>query len=208
MVLIHYNRAGRLSNLEALWPSGAWTPEVIRQHEIGANLDRFPSNRTIMNSPWLHEQPVSDPHDVLFAQSLRRLWNSDDKKDRGEADIVALCRKQKWTAITDDKNGRGALDDHGCTFSYMSSMLLAAAASGHAGLDADTAWDVHHDVESKRDGPRIYTESTFKKLVRVVGVLRTELGEPPWYELLADPRIDLLVDKLDRRQLSRKAPTV
>lgn len=206
MVLIHYNSAGRLSDLEALWPAGAWTPEVIRQEEIGANLTRFPANHAIMNSPWLHEKPVSDPRDVVFAQSLRRLWQSEHNKDRGEADIVTLCRKEEWTAITDDKNGRAALDDHGCNFSYMSSMLLAAAACGHADLDADAAWDLHYDVESRRNGPRIHTERVFKQLVPLIATLRTQLGDPPWYELLADPRVDLLVDAADRRRPSRKAP--
>ncbi len=39
MVLIHYNRADRLDDLRALWPDGAYTPDVIREHEIGDSLN-------------------------------------------------------------------------------------------------------------------------------------------------------------------------
>lgn len=132
------------------------------------------------------------------------MWQSEANRDRGEADIIALCRKHGWVAITDDNNGRGGLDDNRCDFSYMSAMLVVAAATGHAGLDADAAWQIHFDVESNRKAPRIYRRELFDTCVSVISRLHTQTGSPTWPHLLRDPRVDLIIDRADRRPLSRR----
>ncbi|MBI4898036.1 MAG: hypothetical protein HY827_06680 [Actinobacteria bacterium] len=204
MVLIHFNRTGHLSLLADLWPDGAITPEVIRECEIGDATSHHPENKRILEAVWIRAVAVDDPADVRYAMNLRRAWHSAPDKDRGEADIVVLCRRNGWIAISDDNNGRAALEHTGCDFSYMASMLVAAAATGHAGLDLTSAWEVHQALQDSRVRPHIDTKEKFAACVKLANRLHTQIGSPAWPGILRDPRVDLMIEKFDGRRLSRR----
>lgn len=201
MCLILWNNAGHLDLLGRL-VGRAFTAEVIAAEELGKSLKNFPQNQRILNAPWLQAAPVENT-DAQFVARLLRLWGSGPGQDRGEAEIVALCRKHGWLAITDDKQGRGALETAGLDYAYMSSLLLAAAALQLEGLDAASAWAVHHAVESGRNAPRIYREGVFHQCVALVERLWKQAGEPAWPEFVGNPGIDYLVDRADKRQPPR-----
>lgn len=145
----------------------------------------------------------STPTWVGRLASERGLWNSKPNKDRGEADIVAICRKTEWVAITDDRAGRGALARSGCDFAYMTSMLVAAAATGHIALGAEHAWRIHKQIQEPFDRPFLAERKQFDQCFELVARLHEQIGAPPWPGVLRDPRVDLIVEKLDGRKLSR-----
>ena len=112
MVLIGWNNAGHLDRLGGLVEE-AYTADVITQREIPSGINQYPQNRDILEVDWLIEAPVRD-EDAEFVAHLHGVWGSDDHRDMGEAEIIALCRRHGWTAITDDKQAEEPSRPMGC----------------------------------------------------------------------------------------------
>jgi predicted nucleic acid-binding protein len=201
MVLIGWTDAGHLELLGEIVGS-ALTAHVIWQEEIAGSIGAHPQNQQIIDAPWLSSAKVVDGDTRLVARLLEH-WKSPPYTDRGEAEIVALCRRHGWTAITDDKDGRSALEAMRLNYAHRVSMLLAATAMGVAGLDADRAWEVHHAVEASRDGPFLYDEGRFRQTLDIIQRLWEQTGRPAWPQFLRDWKIDYIVDKADGREPPR-----
>jgi len=196
MILIGWNNAGYLDLLgELVGP--AFTADVITKLELGRSLKNHPQNRAILEADWLIEAPVRD-EDTQLVADLHVLWESGPTQDMGEAEIVALSRRHGWTAITDDKKGRGALEEYRLEYAYGASLLIAAAACGERGLDAEAAWGIHREVEPG-EAPHVGSKAKFIKCIEFARAVRERRGMVSWRELARDPYLDHIVDRADRR---------
>jgi predicted nucleic acid-binding protein len=196
-VLIAYNDEDELTVLNQLFPEGKFIPNVIPDFELQRGLGAHPQNQRIIDATWLTSVPVGWPDGVKRVLGLLSLWKSPADQDHGEAEVIALCERYEWLAIMDDHQGRNTARALGIKTSYMSTMIAAAGAIGVAGYDADSAWELHQRVESKRDRPRLQDEERFKALVRAFNRIWEKQGQPSLPEFLAEPGLDGLVDRLD-----------
>jgi hypothetical protein len=90
--------------------------------EIGGTPERERRNAAILNAPWLKTAPVLTGSDAQLVSTLLRVWGGGPTDDRGEAEIIALCQRHGWVAITDDqKKGRPELERRGLEYSYVSA---------------------------------------------------------------------------------------
>ena len=114
-----------------------------------AYIDRYRENQDIVDATWLNVVPVEHEDDLkLVAYLLEERWASDEGKDRGEAEVVAVCRRNGWLAILDDAEGRKAADDYGvCHISFLGVIVGAAA---QAKLRPNDAWDLHVEIDNAR----------------------------------------------------------
>jgi hypothetical protein len=200
MVLIGWNNAGCLELLGNL-VGPAFTADVIVQLEIKSGLTRYPQNQAILDASWLTEAPVRD-EDAQMVSDLTSLWGSGPRDDMGEAEIVALAQRHGWTAITDDKKGRGALEFRGLEYAYGASLLICAAACEEQGLDAASAWDINRAVEPG-DAPHLGEEAKFHKCVDFAKKIREHRDISDWKELVRCPYVDYAIDRADGRHPPR-----
>lgn len=200
MVLIGWNNAGHLDLLGDL-VGPAYTADVITQLEIKSGLGSYPQNQNILDATWLIEAPVRDEDAQLIAD-LTSLWGSGPRDDMGEAEIVALARRRGWTAITDDKKGRGALEEYRLEYAYGASLLICAAACAEQGLDADSAWALHRAIEPDV-GAHVSDKKKFHQCVEFAKRVREQKGISNWRELVRCPYIDFAVDRADGRHPPR-----
>jgi len=197
--LVHYQDNGHLDTLRDLIPGRKFTPNAV----TGLDLVKTPAaramNQQILDATWLESVPVDAPDDIRRVATLRALWPSSAKgRNHGEAEVVVLCERYGWIGVMDDHHGReAARDGRKMPYVYMSTMLIAAAAVGRNGLTDSTAWAIHSAVESRRRRPRIQDEAVFRLLVRVFHQAWLQDGQPGWPEFLANPQLDLLVDRAD-----------
>lgn len=198
MVLIAYNNAGYLEFLGNL-VGRAYTADVITRREIFGGIGRYPQNQAILDADWLVEAPVRD-EDAIVVSTIHGAWGSGDHEDMGEAEIIALCSRHGWTAITDDAQGRGTLEAYEVRYGYRCSLLLAAAACGEQELDGPAAWEIHREVEQ---GSHVAEETRYLQCVEFAKKVHERRGSPPWPALLGDPYLDHIVDVADRRQPRR-----
>lgn len=200
MALFLFHNNGRFPDLEALFAAGAYTPDVVLSIEVGGTAAWRARNQDILAATWLHKAPVLTGTDAAIVNNLLQVWNSPVNQDRGEAEAVVLCQRHGWVAITDDaKKGRPELERRGLHYCYVITMLLYAAATGQAGMDAASAWSLSRDIQQSRAKPYVASETHFKLLAEAAKKVWEANGKPPWPRMLADWKIDQLVDRADGR---------
>jgi predicted nucleic acid-binding protein len=195
MVPIHFNRVGRLEVLGEWFGPRVFTANVIMEQEIRGALDRHPENNAILSSEWLVSVPVDESEDIKVVASLRRRWGSRDDRDRGEAEVIALCRRHGWTAIMDDEVGREAAKQHGAARVYMLTTMLAAASCGL--VTAAEAWKLHRAIERERRRAILTADEchkpVFMKCVENITRAGEKRGTSQWPEILALRGLDDVV---------------
>lgn len=200
MALFLFHNHDRFADLSALFSAGAYTADVILSTEVGGTATWKENNKEILDASWLHKAPVLTGADAAAVNNLLSVWGSAPETDRGEAEIVVLCQRHRWVAITDDaRKGRPELEARGLDYCYVVTVLIYAAATGHAGMDTASAWQLSRDIQQDRKKPYIATERIFAQLVEAAGLVWEANGKPPWPRMLADWKIDYLVDKVDGR---------
>jgi predicted nucleic acid-binding protein len=146
--LIAFNDVDKLDILGEWFPK-AFAPNVVLVEEIGGSLEAFPHGRNILDATWLREAAVDDAEGLQLVAYLREeRWCSPKGKDRGEAEVVALCRRYGWTAILDDTEGIRAAKDYGVSSASFLSVIIAAAAQDM--IARKDAWDLHVLIDQKR----------------------------------------------------------
>lgn len=195
MVPIHFKRVGRLELLGEWFGPRVFTANVIMEEEIRGALDRHPDNRAILDSDWLVSVPVDEIEDIELVASLRRRWGSKDDKDRGEAEVVALCKRYGWTAIMDDEVGRRAAKDNGVPCVYMLTAIIAAASCGLIPLQE--AWKLHCSVAKGQKGTMLTAQDCHKPVFADCVSRFVRIGEKRgklrWPEILATYGLDGVV---------------
>jgi predicted nucleic acid-binding protein len=195
MVPIHFNRVGRLEVLGDWFGPRVFTANVIMEQELRAALPRHPENRAILESDWLLSVPVDEIEDIQLVASLRRRWGSKDDEDRGEAEVVALCRRYGWTAIMDDDVGRKAAKEHGVPCVYMLTVILAAASCGL--ITPGEAWKLHYSIEQERRRAVLTAQDchrpVFMHCIEHFTRVSEKRGNLHWPEILATKGLDDLV---------------
>jgi predicted nucleic acid-binding protein len=147
--LIHFNAIGELDRLGG-WFGRAFAPAVVIDQEIGAQRRHHPENQKILDCSWLEKVDVTEPEDLKDVAEIHRRFGRAAGQDRGEAEVVVLCARQRWTGIIDDSSGQVAARDYGAPYCSILTMILAAA--GHELISAKEAWTMHCALERSR-GP-------------------------------------------------------
>lgn len=146
--LIAFNSVEQLDILGEWFPK-AFAPNVVLAEEIGAHLDEHPEGQRILDANWLHEASVEDADGIaLVAYLLDERWGSSSGKDRGEAEVIALCRRYGWVAVLDDAEGIRAAKDHGVASVSFLSVIIAAAAQDM--IQRRDAWNLHVLIDEER----------------------------------------------------------
>ena len=195
MVPIHFNRVRCLEVLGDWFGPRVFTANVIMEQELRGALGRHPENKAILDSDWLLAVPVDEIEDIELVASLRRRWGSRDDRDRGEAEVVALCRRYGWTVIMDDDVGRQAAKEHGVSCVYMLTTMLAAASCGL--VTPPEAWKLHCSVERERRRAMLTAEEchrpVFMKCIEHIARVGEKRGHRRWPEILATKGLDDVV---------------
>ena len=195
MVPIHFNRIGRLELLGEWFGPRVFTANVVLEEEIKGTVDRHPENQAIVEAEWLFSVPVDEIDDIALVASLRKRWGSKDDKDRGEAELIALCRRYGWTAIMDDEVGRKAARDCGVTRAYMVTTVIAAASAGL--IHPQEAWKLHCSIESGQHGAILTSDEchkpVFMQCVERFVQISEKRGNPLWPAILATKGLDDVV---------------
>jgi predicted nucleic acid-binding protein len=147
--LMKFHRHGHLGTLGEWFPR-AFTADVIVQEELLGEkaLRKYPDNHEIADAPWLEAAEVTDQEGHKIVRDLRRLWGSQPDRDRGEAEVVALCNRYRWTAIMGDNQGRAAAKENG-KFNVVNSLTLIIAAAAHDLITEKAAWGMHRDLHAE-----------------------------------------------------------
>lgn len=211
--LIHCAATGYLNELGSWFPSGAFTAKHIMDVEIRRAAAKHPTNLAVCRATWLTAVPVEDHEDLAhFAWLLEHHWKSPPGKDRGEAEVLVLCRRYGWTAIMDDDIGRGYAEKpvKPCSpkdpmvtrpipripSAMLLTTILAATAWGitkHA-----KAWKMHCAVDRSRGGFSLISydksqRSIFDECVDRFRALRQREPDVGFPDVLAKPGLDGLV---------------
>ena len=88
-------------------------------------------------------------------------------------------------------------------YAYRSSLLICAAACGEQGLDAESAWEIHREVEQ---GTHVADEGKYHLCVTFAQKVREKYGTTSWIELVGSPYIDYVIDRADSRRPLRPLP--
>jgi predicted nucleic acid-binding protein len=148
--LLAFARVGAVDLLGEWFPQ-AFVPNVVMEEEIAAHVSRYPENQAIVDANWLSVIAVEEDDDLkLVAYLLEERWASEDDKDRGEAEVIALCRRNGWLAILDDSEGRRAAADEGVRHISFLGVIVGAAAQ--AKLNPNDAWELHVKIDEARKG--------------------------------------------------------
>jgi predicted nucleic acid-binding protein len=207
--LLSFARVGRLDILGAWFPR-AFVPNVVMEEEVKAHVGKHPENQEIVDAAWLESVPVEEDEDLeLVAYLLEERWASAEGKDRGEAEVVALCRRHRWLAILDDTEGRKAAADYVVRHISFLGVIVGAAAQGM--LKPTDAWNLHVEIDQarKRIKPQSFSFLTsdtsakpvFMDAVNAVRKAWIAAGRPDWHALLLmdDPTIDRVLLQLRKR---------
>lgn len=196
--LIHFNAIGELDTLGAWFPR-AFAPSVVIEEEIRRHLKTYPKNQAILDASWLEAVSITEPSTLQDVANIHRRYGRQAGQDRGEAEVVALCASQQWTAIIDDTNGQKAARDYKAPHCSILTMILAAA--GHDLIDAKQAWKMHADLEKSRGSGRSALTANavhrppfnacIQKFARIV-----KQRELDWPHILANPGADGLVIRI------------
>lgn len=196
MILIGFAEADlvdELGNLFAGHNARVFTSAWLFKHEIEIPSKKYEANKRILPVTWLEKAPVTD-EDVLYVENLLKAWGSDAGRDRGEAEIVALCTRHNWTGVSDDNKAHGVPELQGQRRPFRPAMihgasLLACAAADNL-IAVEDAWAIHQAVEARYDlGPPLMPiddeyGQAFSDAVTVIRKTRDKLGSPPWPHLL------------------------
>jgi predicted nucleic acid-binding protein len=195
MVPIHFNRVRRLELLGQWFGPRVFTSNVIMEEELRGALARHPENRAIAETEWLVSVPVDEIEDIELVASLRKRWGSKDGEDRGEAEVIALCKRYGWTAIMDDDVGRKAAKEYGVPCVYMLTTIIAAASCGL--ITPTEAWQLHCSVKGGQRGAALTSDDchklVFMECIKRFARIGEKFGNPRWPEILAIKGLDDLV---------------
>lgn len=197
--LIYFAKAERLDLLGEWFPE-AFTPEVVMEEELRAHVAKYPENQDILDAAWLTAVPVERDEDLRLVAALHKRWGSRVDQNRGEAEVVALCKRHGWTGVIDDTLGQQAIRDEKLTSCSILTVILAAAASGK--LTENEAWDQHCQLDALRGGGRSALTAqpahrdTFRECVRAFRELNEHHGDRDWPWLLGRRGLDAVVLKV------------
>ncbi len=213
MILLGYAQAGVLDVLGSFFSGGravAVTSAWLLENEIAAHVAEHPENQLIADAAWIHTAAVADD-DIVYTDMLLRAWRSGPRRDRGEAELVALCSRRGWTGCSDDRNAHGGAalaKAQGRPFApaMVHGVSLLAGAAAENLIATDEAWRVHQLVESRYDDPPLLPvdnsyEESFVAAVNAIRGRRRKLGSPDWPHLLTHG-----LDKIVRAAVRRHAP--
>jgi predicted nucleic acid-binding protein len=208
--LIAFNEVGALDVLGRWFPK-AFTPNVVTEDEIRAHLGKFPQGQRILDAEWLEAVAVDSDEGLELVRFLHDdLWKSGAGKDRGEAEVLALCRDYGWLAILDDDQARKAATRE--NIKVPSAMLLTViiAAAAHGLIAPGEAWKLHAAIDKKRSekkGLGSFSFLTGQDVHRVAFMnsihefrrIHKKQGEPAWPRLLATPGLDGVIVAVRQR---------
>lgn len=211
MILIGYAEADLVDTLGGFFGETgalACTSAWLYNHEISAPVGTHPANRRVLEAEWLNTASVVD-EDIVYVQNLLEVWGSETGRDRGEAEVVALCTRYGWTGISDDRKAHGVPELAGeQSRPFKAPMvhgvgLLAAAAAENL-IEVGDAWAVHQAVEARYDDPPIVPiandyQQAFTDSVTAIRKRRDQLGSPAWPILLTHD-----TDKIVRAAVRRR----
>lgn len=186
--LLYFNKTGHLDLLEAWFPK-AFAPTAVIDAEFGEHIDRYPESKRIVEASWLEAVPVESDDGLKLVAYLRdERWKSAPNKDRGEAEVIALCVDYGWTAIMDDDQGRVAARDSKVPTATILTMVIAASAQGL--ISPTDAWKLHCEIVVARGGFTILSADkvhrpVFMNSIEAVRKIWRDEGEPAWPLLLA-----------------------
>jgi hypothetical protein len=210
MILIGYADADLIDVLGTLFATegvDACTSAWLYENEIEQPATKYPNNKRILSAGWLKTAPVHD-EDIVYVQNLLDAWGSELGRDRGEAEVVALCTRHGWTGVTDDGMAHGVPELHAQHRPFNPTMvhgaaLLAAAAAENL-ITLEEAWAAHQALEARYDVPPLLPVDddyapALSLAVDLIRAKRNSLGQPNWPILLThDP------DRMLRSAVSRR----
>jgi predicted nucleic acid-binding protein len=186
--LLYFNNTGHLGLLEE-WFEKAFAPNAVVDAEFDDHIDRYPENKRVVEASWLEKVPVESEQGLKLVAYLRdQRWKSAPNKDRGEAEVIALCVEYGWTAIMDEDQARVAARDEGVPTAMILTMIIAAAAQNK--IKPGDAWKLHSEIVSVRGGFTYLTADkvhrpAFMNSIDAFRKIWRDEGEPPWPRLLA-----------------------
>jgi predicted nucleic acid-binding protein len=149
--LIHFNAIRQLETLGEWFPR-AYAPAVVIEEEIRSHLNKYPENKAILDATWLEKVDITDPAALRDVAEIHKRFGRTAGQDRGEAEVVVICARQKWTAIIDDSSGQVAAGDYNAPHCSILTMILGAAA--HRLITREQAWKLHCELDESRGGAR------------------------------------------------------
>lgn len=194
MILIGYAEADLVDTLATLLDRAGvavYTSEWLYENEIKAPLAKYPHNQRVLDADWLKTAPVTD-EDIVYVQNLLDAWGSATGRDRGEAEVVALCTRHGWTGISDDTKAHGVPNLHPhrpFTPTMVHGAALLAAAAAESLIAVGDAWAAHQAIEARYDVPPLVPledeyQPAFSLAVDLIRKRRDQLGAPNWPVLL------------------------
>jgi predicted nucleic acid-binding protein len=195
--LITFLDNGYLPTLAEWFADGACAPAAVLDLELKKNPHAERKNRDILNATWLHMVTVDDPVDVKNVADLLLRWESKPGKDKGEAEVVTLCKRFGWTALLEDKTGRRAAEDYKLSYVYWVSLIIGACSAGL--ISEKDAWAMHQVLANADGGGGLSGNDVHKRpfleSIKVVSKVAARLGDPEWPCILGDAPIDRIVRK-------------
>ncbi len=196
--LIHFNAIGELDMLGEWFPR-AFAPAVVIEEEIRDHLGKYPKNQAVLDASWLEKVDVTEPDDLHDVAEIHARFGRAASQDRGEAEVVVLCARHRWTGIIDDTSGQVAARDYDAPHCSILTMILAAAA--HRLISREQAWKLHCDLTASREGAfsaltaqtvhRPPFQACIKRFTAIV-----EARSLTWPHILATPSLDGLVVRI------------
>ncbi len=188
---LRFAQVGVLDILREWFPK-PFAPCAVYQLELADHVSKSAEAREIVGTPWLQEVTVDDAADLAYITYLHeQRWKSDPGKNRGEAEVVVVCRRYGWTAVMEDEEGRTAAEENGTPCAYMLTIVVAAAAQGL--LSAKEAWDLHCQIEDGRRRALLMPDSVhrpaFEACVQSFRRIWQKNGQPDWPRLLSVPKL-------------------
>ena len=189
--LLQFARVGKLDVLREWFPE-AFAPAAVYKLELEDHIGHSTEAREIIGAGWLQKVTVDDPNDLAYITYLHeQRWKSAPGKNRGEAEVVVVCRRHGWLAVMEDEEGRAAAAENGVSCAYMLEIVIAAAAQGF--LTVKEAWELHCEIERDRRRALLMPEDSHRPAFDAsVAAFRTILekqGEPDWPFLLSTPNL-------------------
>jgi hypothetical protein len=184
--LIDLNNAGVLDQVAAWFPEGScFTAPIIINKELPKSLLKHPQNKAIVNAPWLTTVPIEDPADQIFWEKIRREMHTLTRpKGEGEAEVLTLCNRYRWTAVINEPPARRAAAVHKIPCVCTPTLIVAATARGF--MTADEGWNMHTHVHAEKEDTRsvlgitTHFRSAFERAVRGVDRWVTIHSHPQW----------------------------
>jgi hypothetical protein len=195
MILMNYAKADLIDVLGSLFTPNSvpvCTSAWVYSEEIQKPVGRYPENQRILDAGWLLTAPIADD-DVVYVDNVVGAWGGEPGKNRGEAEIVALCTRHGWTGVSDDRQAHNIPSLKGQERPYRPAMIhgasLLACAAAESLIDIEDAWRVHQAVESRYDDPPLLPiddryARAFQQPVQAIRARRNALGSPAWPILL------------------------